>query len=112
MPPPRLTPGKARRADHAAPGRADAADAAGAEPGRAAAPPRVPGGRVKPGDRILVDGNARGSFTLEPNGTVVLRTRWCSGHSTAHITQHRYKGTDPDGNPLVLTGPVVQLLGR
>jgi hypothetical protein len=50
-----------------------------------------------------------GGFTLEPNGSITLETRWCSGYPTFHYAQTRFKARDEDGNPLTLSGPWVRL---
>jgi hypothetical protein len=59
------------------------------------------------------------SKTIEPirlggNGSsdkvAVLHTRWCSGVAIAHYTQTRFKGTDAEGEPIVISGPWVRLL--
>ena len=41
--------------------------------------------------------------------TVILHTRWCSGHPTFHYAQTRFKGRDNNGENIVLNGPWVRL---
>lgn len=50
------------------------------------------------------------TIRLEGNGTVVLRTRWCSGHPIFHYAQTRFKGKDENGEPITISGPWVRLL--
>ena len=56
-----------------------------------------------------------GQFDVPPNGTTRIATRWCSGNAAnylkaPHTAQTRLKGRDSNGNPVVIMGPVVQLL--
>ncbi|MBI3048157.1 MAG: hypothetical protein HYY76_07570 [Acidobacteria bacterium] len=43
-------------------------------------------------------------------GTVVLKTRWCSGYARFHYTQTRFKLTDDQGGEFEVSGPWVRLL--
>ena len=43
-------------------------------------------------------------------GSVTLHTRWCSGIPTPHYAQTRFKGSDANGEPVVISGPWVRLL--
>ena len=52
------------------------------------------------------------TINLEPNGTVRIDTKWCSGYPTFHYAQTRYKGFDEDKNPVTLSGPWVRLNPR
>ncbi len=49
-------------------------------------------------------------ISLPPNGTVILHTRWCSGHPIPHYTQSRYSGRDEYNEPVTISGPWVRLL--
>ena len=50
------------------------------------------------------------TIQLQGNGTVILRTRWCSGHAKFHYAQTRFKGRDENGEPITISGPWVRLL--
>ena len=50
------------------------------------------------------------TIRLAGNGTVVLRTRWCSGYATFHYTQTRFKGKDEYGEAITISGPWARLL--
>ena len=50
------------------------------------------------------------TIELDGNGTVILHTRWCSGHAKPHYTQSRFKGRTRDGDAVTLSGPWVRLL--
>ena len=43
------------------------------------------------------------------NGTWTISSRWCSAFGSAHTAQHRFKGVDDEGNPIVVNGPLVTL---
>lgn len=43
------------------------------------------------------------------NGTVVLKTRWCSGFGVFHYTQTRFKVTDDEGGQFTVSAPWVRL---
>lgn len=47
---------------------------------------------------------------IEGNGTVILKTRWCSGYGKFHYAQTRFKGQDDNGEPFTISGPWVRLL--
>ena len=49
-------------------------------------------------------------FRIEGNGTVVLKTRWCSGYGKFHYAQTRFKGQDENGEAFTISGPWVRLL--
>lgn len=53
---------------------------------------------------------SRETIELDGNGTVVLHTRWCSGHAKPHYTQTKFKGRTRDGDEVTLSGPWVRLL--
>lgn len=50
------------------------------------------------------------TIQLAGNGTVILHTRWCSGHAKPHYAQSRFKGKDEYGEPVAISGPWVRLL--
>jgi hypothetical protein len=50
-----------------------------------------------------------GGFELPPNGTVVLHVRWCSGYPRFHYAQHRFKGTDEQGDKVEIMSQWVAL---
>lgn len=50
------------------------------------------------------------TIQLGGNGTVVLRSRWCSGYARFHYAQTRFKGKDEYGEPVTISGPWVRLL--
>ena len=52
------------------------------------------------------------TINLEPNGTVRLDTKWCSGYGTFHYAQTRFKGRTEDGEQITLSGPWVRLMPR
>lgn len=43
------------------------------------------------------------------NGTWKINSRWCSAFGSEHTAQHRFKGVDDEGNPIVVNGPLVKL---
>ena len=51
-----------------------------------------------------------GSLALKGNGTINLRTRWCSGNAKFHYAQTRFKGRDDYGQPVEISGPWVRLM--
>jgi hypothetical protein len=53
---------------------------------------------------------SRETIELAGNGTVILHTRWCSGHPKPHYTQSRFKGKNRDGEAVTISGPWVRLL--
>jgi len=50
------------------------------------------------------------SIHISGNGSVVLRTRWCSGVRAPHFAQTRYTGRDEYGEAFTISGPWVRLL--
>jgi len=60
----------------------------------------VAGSATNPGLRIAA------------NGSITVRTRWCSVSAAAHTAQSNFSGTDANGRAWSLNGPVVRLLAR
>lgn len=46
---------------------------------------------------------------IKGNGTVVLKTRWCSAFGRFHYTQARFRFTDDEGGQFEVSGPWVRL---
>jgi hypothetical protein len=53
---------------------------------------------------------SEGTILLAGNTSVILHTRWCSGHAKPHYTQSRFTGRDEYGEPVLISGPWVRLL--
>jgi hypothetical protein len=51
----------------------------------------------------------RETHELGPNGTIKVNSRWCSGYAKPHWAQHRWIGTDAQGNKVTINGPVIRL---
>jgi len=47
---------------------------------------------------------------IRGNGTVTIRTRWCSGYAKPHYAQTRFKGRDETGEPIEFSAPWARLL--
>lgn len=43
------------------------------------------------------------SIHIPGNGTVRLRSRWCSGYPLPHVTQTNYRGKDENGNDVAVS---------
>jgi hypothetical protein len=43
------------------------------------------------------------------NGTWTINSRWCSAFGSEHTAQHRFKGVDDEGNPIIVNGPLLTL---
>jgi hypothetical protein len=50
------------------------------------------------------------TIRIEGNNGHRIESRWCSGYDKAHTAQHRYKGKDDNGDPVVLMGALIRLL--
>jgi len=46
------------------------------------------------------------------NGSLTVRTRWCSATAAAHTAQTNFSGTDANGRSWNTGGPVVRLMAR
>jgi hypothetical protein len=57
----------------------------------------------------LYVGTTRENHDVGPNGTIKVNSRWCSGHPKPHWAQHRWIGTDAQGNKVTVNGPVIRL---
>jgi hypothetical protein len=52
------------------------------------------------------------NLRIAANGTTTIPTRWCSVAATAHTAQSSFSGTDANGNPWSVTGPLVRLAAK
>jgi hypothetical protein len=52
------------------------------------------------------------SLRIAANGSMTIRTRWCSVSSSAHTAQSNFSGTDANGRSWSVTGPIVRLQAR
>jgi hypothetical protein len=52
------------------------------------------------------------ALRIPANGSITVRTRWCSVAATAHTAQSNFFGTDANGKTWSLTGPIVRLLAK
>ena len=50
------------------------------------------------------------SIVVPANGSVTLKSRWCSVTAAEHTAQTTFTGADVHGNSLTVTGPVVPLM--
>jgi len=50
------------------------------------------------------------TIRVEPNRSVILRTRWCSAYPKPHYAQTRFKGKFDDDEAVTFSGPWVRLL--
>jgi hypothetical protein len=49
---------------------------------------------------------------LPANGSITLRTRWCSATSVEHTAESRFSGKDAAGNEITVTSGVVRLMKK
>ena len=49
------------------------------------------------------------NIAIPANGTVTIKTRWCSASSSEHNAHSTFSGKDTKGNPITATGGVVRL---
>lgn len=66
--------------------------------------------RVDTFDGFIVNELSGLNIVVPANGTLALRSRWCSQSAAEHTARSRFTGTDANGNPVSLTGPNVRLL--
>lgn len=66
--------------------------------------------RVDTFDGFIVNDLTGLNIVVPANGTLVLRSRWCSATAVEHTARSRFTGTDANGNPVSVTGPTVRLL--
>jgi hypothetical protein len=66
--------------------------------------------RVDTFDGFIVNDLSGLNIVVPPNGSIVLRSRWCSVTAQEHSARSRFTGTDARGNPITLTGPTVRLM--
>jgi hypothetical protein len=52
------------------------------------------------------------SIVVPANGSVTIRSRWCSVSANEHNAQTSFTGTDASGTQVSVTGPSVRLLAR
>lgn len=50
------------------------------------------------------------NIVVPANGTVTLRSRWCSANATEHTARSSFTGQDARGNLVTVTGPSVRLM--
>lgn len=50
------------------------------------------------------------SIVVPANGSVTLKSRWCSVTAAEHSAQTSFTGADANGNSVSVTGPVVPLM--
>lgn len=50
------------------------------------------------------------SLVVPANGTLTVRSRWCSSAATEHSAQTTFSGRDANGNATQATSPLVRLL--
>jgi hypothetical protein len=50
------------------------------------------------------------SIVVPPNGTLTLRSRWCSATAQEHTARSSFTGQDARGNLVTVTGPMVRLM--
>jgi len=50
------------------------------------------------------------SIVVPANGSVTLKSRWCSATAAEHSAQTNFTGADAHGNSVTVTGPVVPLM--
>ena len=49
---------------------------------------------------------------IPANGSMTVRTRWCSSTASAHTAQTNFSGTDANGRSWNTGGPVVRLMAK
>jgi len=52
------------------------------------------------------------NIELPANGSITLRTRWCSATSVEHTAESRFSGKDAAGNEISVTSGVVRLMKK
>ena len=52
------------------------------------------------------------SIVVPANGSLTLRTRWCSATSVEHTAESRFSGKDAAGNEIAVTSGVVRLMKK
>ena len=52
------------------------------------------------------------NIELPANGSITLRTRWCSATSVEHTAESRFSGKDAAGNEISVTSGVVRLMQK
>jgi hypothetical protein len=50
------------------------------------------------------------NIVVPPNGTLTLRSRWCSATDREHTARSSFTGQDAKGNLITVTGPTVRLM--
>jgi hypothetical protein len=67
-------------------------------------------GRVDSFDGFTINTISGLSLVVPANGTLRIRSRWCSGNPVNHEAQSSFSGADARGNAITLAGPKVRLL--
>jgi hypothetical protein len=63
-------------------------------------------------DGVEVSRRSGLGIVLPPGASTTITTRWCSGNNVQHRTQTNFSGSDDNGTPIAVTGPVVRLRPR
>lgn len=50
------------------------------------------------------------NIVVPANGSITLRSRWCSATAQEHVARSSFTGTDASGKLVTLTGPNVRLM--
>jgi hypothetical protein len=66
--------------------------------------------RVDSFDGFVINNLTGLNLVVPANGTLRIRSRWCSGNPIKHEAQSSFTGTDAKGNAVSLLGPKVQLM--
>ncbi|MGH9253422.1 MAG: hypothetical protein ACRD3C_02510 [Vicinamibacterales bacterium] len=60
-------------------------------------------------DGVEVSKRSGLGIVLPPGADAAITTHWCSGNNVAHRTQTNFSGSDDNGNPIAVIGPIVRL---
>lgn len=66
--------------------------------------------RVDTFDGFVINDLSGLNIVVPANGSLVLRSRWCSATAQEHSARSRFTGTDAKGNAITVTGPTVRLM--
>jgi hypothetical protein len=68
--------------------------------------------RVDTFDGVTINTLSGLNLVVPANGTLTLKSRWCSAYSSSHVAQSTFIGTDAAGHSISVTAPEVHLQAK
>jgi hypothetical protein len=65
--------------------------------------------RIDKFDGRVVNNTTNLSLVVPANGSLTIKSRWCSSQAVAHTAQTSFSGTDANGHSITVDAPTVNL---